>query len=864
MSLEHPEFIFCVALVVASVGALRLKGWLAGISRAELFFRSLALLALGVALATPQCEKSDKSSRLAVLLDISDSMDSEQSSRLYSRAETLARSIGVEIDSYPFANKPAEVPALTSSVRIAKTAWGKLDVGATDIERAVESIGFGVSEGSLPVILISDGWETKGNVLRLISEQAGRVRVFPLMPSEAQQRPTVFKISSLDAPLIAAAEKSVKIRASVHNSTDAVQQGVLEITHAGRSIYREEVRVEAGKEFLVVAESDPSQEGIKEITATLTPKDSHFAPSSETVFLSGELRQKVLLLSGSAEDERFLGEVLKRQAYQLSMQGVSTAVDLSQLAGVEAIVLNNIALKQLPTDAASTIAKYVRDGGGLVMIGGSRSFGLGGYRGSEIEEVLPVELLPPQTEQKRLNVAVQLVLDKSRSMAQGERLEFAKEAAKEVVRNLKNDDLIGVIGFDSDAWILVKLTQIGSSRDQVLERIGRLHPAHETNLFPALDEARRSLARASAGRKHIIVLTDGKVPDSGPYYIEYTRQMRLLGITVSTVLIGTDSGDNMLKEMAQVGGGTYYETLDARNLPRIFLQDIKVTSGEKTMREDQEYQVRQGTGQIESTSLRSFPSFNGFVQTKAKSDANLELLAYGADRADPLLVSWKIGEGRSIAFTTDSSGRWTAPWIRWERYGRFFGEVVDAVRGGAAEEAKLQFDLRHSFERGSLLLDVSVFSEKARGEVAGVLVYPDKSEHRVSFREDARGHYTSEVPGVSAGKYEFRGKVGARTLTPVAFQLSGTLFGEKKDQGFNAPLLSTIASDSAGVVNPSADELKDLIAKRIKKIDISNWFLLVALLSCLIEIARRELFRHGFWRRQSKTIVAKFREALIK
>jgi uncharacterized membrane protein len=40
----------------------------------------------------------------------------------------------------------------------------------------------------------------------------------------------------------------------------------------------------------------------------------------------------------------------------------------------------------------NNLAEYVRAGGGLVMTGGDRSFGLGGYGGTALSEVLPVEL----------------------------------------------------------------------------------------------------------------------------------------------------------------------------------------------------------------------------------------------------------------------------------------------------------------------------------------------------------------------------------------------------------------------------------------------------------------------------------------
>jgi len=271
------------------------------------------------------------------------------------------------------------------------------------------------------------------------------------------------------------------------------------------------------------------------------------------------------------------------------------------------------------------------------MVGGNKSFGLGRYIGSPVEEILPITLVPPHTEKKRLNVAVQLVIDKSRSMAEDSRLEFAKAAAREVVASLRDDDYIGVIGFEEVAFIALPISRVDDVRSTASDRISRLFPANRTNLYPALEEGRRGLSRVNAGRKHLIVLTDGQIPDQGPIYFGLIKQLRLLGITVSTVLVGADAPDAFLVEVANQGGGSFYQTNDPRNLPRIFLSDIKVATGEQTLKEDPEAPVAVGPDGVTSTSIRSFPSLRGFVETLPRSGAATELVVSEADKRYPLL-----------------------------------------------------------------------------------------------------------------------------------------------------------------------------------------------------------------------------------
>jgi len=64
-----------------------------------------------------------------------------------------------------------------------------------------------------------------------------------------------------------------------------------------------------------------------------------------------------------------------------------------ELASFDLIVLQNFNYKPyVRPEYLTNMARYVREGGGLVMIGGELSFSAGGYSGTPIESVLPVSL----------------------------------------------------------------------------------------------------------------------------------------------------------------------------------------------------------------------------------------------------------------------------------------------------------------------------------------------------------------------------------------------------------------------------------------------------------------------------------------
>lgn len=827
-------------LIVATLFALvaLLLGTRAGEWRTALL-RALTLLLLGVAAARPYRIEVQELAESIVLLDISESMDE-------GIAESLLRNVrALESDSFrvllfPFAGGIAPYPVSSAdSFLDIKRRWQSLNSGASNLEAALHAVSAGVNS---PIALISDGHETTGDVTAALQQHA--TRVYPFLPRQEEWHADQFTIAQLHAPLVAPAQKSVEIRATVRNSTAETLRGTLRILHGEKELQRREVEVPANSDLVEIVASDPAQEGIKPITATLTPAQSRFPEHSRTVFLSGEERERVLLVHGSSEDARYLTETLEGQAYQVtSLTAQSTKLQLPDLSKFSAVIFNNIARTQLEGDAVRRVQRYVQQGGGFAMIGGQRSFGLGGYLRTEFDELLPVEMVPPQTVKKRLNVAVQLVIDKSNSMKFDNRIDFAKEAARQVVANLKDDDYVGFVAFDKVPFIALPIEQLATARAKAMDRVRTIFPASTTNMLPALEEARRGLMRVDAGRKHMIVLTDGKIPDASPYYLEQVRSMRLAGITVSTVMVGTDADDVIFRQMAEVGGGAFYHTADPRMLPRIFVSDVKVSTGERTMKEEQEYRVRAGTGSLHSTTIQSFPPLRGYVQTKPKQRANLELVVMAADRAEPLLATWKYGEGRATAFTADASGRWSSSWIRWPRFSTFWSELIDSLREDAQQQGSVRFDLRYAVERGSLHLDLSVYSSEAANRASGEVRMPDGGVRAVNFERIAPGRFRAQVPEVSAGTYQLELRVGERRLTPVAFQLPGTLFGEQIGQGFNRPLLERLALESGGTVNAPLEALRAERTVRSERRPLTTWFVLAALLCMLLEILTREVWR---------------------
>ncbi len=842
MKWSHPSLLVLIPVVALGVLiALRREKTRSWRSLLAALARTVAATLLILALAAPYSEQERPSEALTAYLDISASITQRQGDDLLSKARQLARELEVPLSIIPFAKTALSTPLspLTSgSFAQIRSNWESLDTGGTSLEDALVQ-----QTTNSAALLLSDGYETSGSVRS--SQVRSATRLFPLTaPGESKEQEIA--ISQLHAPLTTSAQKSVEIRTTLTNSKKTSQEGLLEIFHGDKSILSKQVTLLPSQDLSLVAQSDPAVEGLRTIQATFSWNDSSGAHSTtRTIWLSAARRDRVLLISGSGDDERFLGQMLKDETYQLQALLPSHQFEKQEsLQSYRAIVLNNVSHDALPDQIKHGLSSYVRAGGGLIMVGGNESFGLGGYIGTSIEELLPIRLVKPRQEQKRLNVAVQLIIDKSRSMATDDRLEFAKAAAQEVLRNLKNDDLIGVMGFDEGPFKVLPISPVMTVRDTAITRISRLFPSGATALYPALEEAELDLSSVPAGRKHIIVLTDGKLPDAGPKYLGTLKQLRMLGITVSTVMVGGDVDDGFLTQMAELGGGAFYQTSDPSNLPKIFLSDVKVAGGERTMKEEPNLAVRAGPDPLVSTTLRSFPNLRGLVQTERRESANTELLVSDQDGTYPLLASWRVGEGRSIAFTSDANGRWSSQWMRWDQVRTFWSNLIDSARPKKmGKESAIPFDIRSWVEGGDVVIDLSLFEDIGSSNVTASIITPGGTTRTATFAPIRRGHYQARIDRAMAGTYRTTISIDDAKLPEVAWTLAGELFGEVPHRKPNVALLSELATRSGGILDPEAHDIRPFMKQLATQRMYAHDLLMLALIFLLVEVSIRALPR---------------------
>jgi Mg-chelatase subunit ChlD len=680
-----------------------------------------------------------------------------------------------------------------------------LDRDATNLAAALEAAAGAVPPSYVPhLVLLSDGNETEGGAVQSAARAGVAVSTVPL-PS--REEPDV-QVSLVDVPAQVREGESFHVEVVLDSNHD--DEGVLELFANGvRVAEKRDCKVKKGPNPFRIQQSAPAEK-----VAVYTAKISGFRHNAlldndsnvGITYTAGQPR--VLVIDRDKAQAYPLRDALVEQGIQVDIRPPRAMPDtLVDLQAYEMLILSDVAANELTRGQMEVARSFVKDlGGGLLMLGGDNAYGLGGYYKTVLEDVLPVRC-DFSKEKETKPMAMVLVIDKSGSMA-GEKMQMAKDAAKNAVELLGPRDQIGVIGFDARFTWVSKL-QSSANKSAILEQINRLDAHGGTRLFPPMNAAYQALRSANAQVKHVVLLTDGEVESAD--YLGLAGRMWQENITVSTVAVGPEADQGLLRQIAEAGRGRFYFAQDPSSVPQIFARET-MTAGKSAIQEDPITPVVLiRTGVLANLNFADAPLLHGHVRTRAKPASEVVLAADNATH-DPLLVWWRAGLGVGVAFTSDAKNRWASEWVGGWRsgYSRFWAQTVRyAMRKSDARAAEVKVQSRG--RKGLVTLDAFDSAGRFLNQSSAELTVLDPRERASApaMKQTAPGRYSASFDTPERGVYHLMLKL--QQLGKVHFQTSRALAigypDELRLRPTNEKLLRDLAALTGGRYDPAPEEI---------------------------------------------------------
>jgi uncharacterized membrane protein len=838
----------------------------AGRRRAALAVRVALLASLVFALGGFQLILPVDRLATVFVVDLSDSVgDAGRQDALAFLRESLAVMPKDDEAGIVAFGKDALVERLPEEIRDIDRLHSAPVTGATDIGAALRLASALFPDAAQKrIVVISDGNDTTGRGQLEAALAAARGIQVETRTVGLADRDEVL-IERLSTPSTAKLGEAISAKVTVTSSV--AQPATLRLYMNGTLVGTQLVQLPAGTTtYSFDCPADPTAEcplkttsaGFYTFRAVIEAARDTFSQNDRAdsnTIVKGPPR--ILIVDGSKDVGAELITALKTEGQTVdSTIPEALPTDFAGLVTYDSIVLVDVPRLRLTDKQLRALQVYVRDlGRGLVMIGGPESYGAGGYTKTPIEETLPVDM-GVRNRQKEPDIALVVVIDKSGSMdachcnsfnggnpgggtglGGVRKVDIGKEAILRAAAALTARDELGVVAFDESAHWVVNTQPLGGVSD-LQGLLAGIQPNGTTNIYSGLDQAVQSLEKTTATRRHIILLTDGW--SRSGQYDQILAKMKADGITLSTV--GAGGGANpFLEQLATRGGGRFYAAANEASIPDIFLKETEQVAGQQIV-EEPFFPIQTSQSTILRGITEGLPRLLGYNGTTPKPAAQTILVS---DRDDPVLAQWQYGLGKSVAWTSDSTGRWAKNWLGWKGFSQFFSQLVGWTFPG--EETG---GIEASFEPTGIGTKLHVQSVESDGSprdfysTMAVVVGPDLEPHEISLDQVAPGVYEKDLGEIDSGAYAVR-----ITQTRAGTQSLGRTVGlvepvaaEYRLLGVNEALLSSLRAATGGhEIALPVDPWKHDLKATASFTELWPWLLVLALLLWPLDIALRRV-----------------------
>lgn len=514
--------------------------------------------------------------------------------------------------------------------------------------------------------------------------------------------------------------------------------------------------------------------------------------------------------------------------------------DLSVLQRYASIVLVDVPADVLGDSTMEAIRSFVGDlGHGLVVIGGTDSYGLGNYGSTPLETAMPVSMDLPKRKDLP-TAAVVLIIEDLESQTS---VNISKKAGEGVVGLLNPQDQVAVS--DAQPGLVWPMSHV-TNKAAIVQAIEAMQPEDPPSYAPFLEQAYEILKSAQAQTKHIILLGDGDAASGDTTSI--LQQIYRAGIRVSTIETNAAAPSDFqnLEDIARYGGGKYYPADNVNTIPQIFLKVARTVAHSGIMQGKFFPEAVAPSPIIDG--LVGVPALTGYVITTPKPLATVVL---ASTKSDPVLAQWQYGLGRSVAWTSDAAGVWTSAWLTSPQTRKLWASMVNWT---LPPQQTVSLALSSSVSDSTMNVDVVSVDGQPYRSLTAHIVGPQGTQ-TIALQPSAPNEYDGQAPAAAAGVYLL--DVQARPVSSRSTSLTRTVSGglvvpyapDYRDAGVDQTLLRAIAAAGGGTVLTRPGEA---FAPNLRPVDVASplqeALLILALALIPVDVgARRLVLQRADW-----------------
>ncbi len=135
--------------------------------------------------------------------------------------------------------------------------------------------------------------------------------------------------------------------------------------------------------------------------------------------------------------------------------------------------------------------------------------------------------------------------------------------------------------------------------------------------------------------------------------------------------------------------------------------------------------------------------------TGIKQGANLIL---ESPKEDPILATWNCGIGKVGVWTSDLNGKWSADWISWQGFEKYWSSIINNLLKNNKGEL---MDVEINRTGGNVEILGNIKKHIKNGDLECIAIGPDNKEEKITMFIEEKNKFKGNFSLNNVGKYKF-------------------------------------------------------------------------------------------------------------